>query len=168
MSWAAFYFLASLATVFFAYGGVKQAGRKQHIIGAHALFWAWVASWAARNITGNISPVEWYAVIDIAMLIVFGGLMFWRRAIWACICVFLHAGMAVAHVRYYYDAMPRGDYLELTNILFFLSLVTLISAITTGRFTWGEAVDRFLPRPFGYTFSGLVVPRNADSRRSLA
>lgn len=165
MNWAAFYFWASIITVFIVVGGPRHPGRRQHIIAAIVLLGSWIASWVSRNITGDISPVTSYIIVDIALISVFGWLMFLKRAIWACFCVLLTTASIVYHGRYYFSQITERGYIEATNILFLAMLIVVSIAGTTGRYAWGEFVDRLFPRPWGYTFSGLVFPRDPDRIR---
>lgn len=165
--WGWFYLSAVGLTLFHAvFPAIPFRGR-QHALGAEIIAVSWLCAHAARQVMNDPTPLAAYAFIDVITAWVFLTVALRRRAIWAAMCVIIHAGMGTLHLVYF--AMGEGHdygYIVVLNGLFCCALLTINTAIFAGRHEWGSRLDQWLHhRASGWTFSGLRVSRCGHHRR---
>lgn len=159
--WGWFYFLSVMATLFHSLVPIIPRRARHQTLGAEIIAVSWFASLLARHLTGDDTPTELYAGIDLTT----GGIMLViaqkKRAIWAAVCVLLHCAMGVLHLAYFIggEVNPVG-YIWILNSLFLTSLIAINLAIFAGRHEWGERIDElFVARFRGWSWTGLRTPR---------
>lgn len=121
---------------------VIQKHGRQHAWGAKILLSTAAASMIARDITGDPSPVHFYAAIDVAAIIAFSVIMTRKQAAWAALCVILHSAMLASHF-YAFEAGAAAQtfYRWMLGVLQFSSVLTVFTATIVGRHDWGERFD---------------------------
>ena len=168
--WWTFHSLAVALTMVHAYLPLTSRVGKQHVIGAETICLSWIACQIVRTVTGDRTPIEIYALIDVIVAGVFLHMALRNRAVWAAFIVILQGMMTALHlVRFVMVGDERVldyGYLWVLNSLFFLTLVTTNIATAVGRHAWGRMVDEFFVARFrGWTWSGLRIPRNSSPER---
>lgn len=161
MNWAAFHFWSAVFVLAYTLIDARPKVGVQHMRGAEIMLGTWGASWAARNMLSDISPLEAYASIDMMAVVIFAVMMNRHRALWAAICVLLHAAMLVLHFAYYLTGqINQGFYLWALGALFSMSVLTVLLATAAGRHEWGLRLDSFIMARFGsWSWSGLIRSR---------
>lgn len=175
-NWGTFYLLAVIFTLAHSLLRVDIGRRpfrlrvivepligRNHTFGAEIIAASWLASWAAREITGDQSPLSIYAGIDAATIIAFSVPMLRKKAVWAAVCVILHAVMLFLHLAHFVtDESNFWLYVRVLNGLFLASLIAINVATAAGRHAWGERLDSVCMATFpGWSWSGIRIPRRA-------
>ena len=170
MDWDAFHFWMSFGCMCYALSDARPHVGRQHALGAEVIFGVWVASWAARNILSDVTPLAAYASIDLFAAIVFATLTARRKAIWSALLVILHGAMLLLHLAYFVSGrVNEGLYAWFINTLFFLSVLTVFTATAAGRHAWGERLDSFLmARLRGWTWTGFIRFRKPSDFKAVA
>lgn len=170
MNWAAVHFWSAIMVLAYTLIDARPKVGRQHTLGAEILLGTWVASWAARNVLSDTSPLEAYVSIDMMAIIVFSVLMTRRRALWAALCVIFHVAMLVLHFAFYLTGqINQGLYLWTLGVLFSASVLTVILATAAGRHEWGVRLDNFIMARFGrWSWSGLIRSRIQDYKAKVA
>lgn len=118
-------------------------GRNQ-LLGAEIMVAQWMVMESCRRMTGDLSPVEINAVVDGVTSALFLLIALRKRAAWAAVCFLIHVSMLVLHLAYFSNGETSEiGYISILNVLFGASLVTIITAIWTGRHEVGSRVDDF-------------------------
>lgn len=170
MNWAAVHFWSAVVTLAYTLIDARPRVGRQHTLGAELLLSTWVASWAARNLMADISPLEAYASIDMVAIIVFATLMKRRRALWAALCVLFHAAMLVLHFAFCLTGqINQGFYLWALGVLFSASVLTVLLATAAGRHEWGVKLDNLVMARFGrWSWSGIIRSRLPSHQSTVA
>ena len=151
--WGWFYMIAVILTVIHAILPGCNSGLRR---GALVIGLSWLASAVSRDVLGSAAPLAFYALIDVFVGLAMASIAIQNKAIWAALCVVLHALMGILHVAQF---LSGGDtvyaYLVILNGLFLLSLITLNLAILAARYEWASRLlDVHFLACFGWRFSG--------------
>lgn len=164
--WGWFYLLAVIGTVMHSLLPIIPLRMRHHSFGAEIIAASYIASFFAREITGDATPLEVYASIDVLTALAFLFVALNNQAVWAAICVVLHALMGFLHLAHFITQQANEvAYLWILNTLFLLAIVTVNTAIIVGRRAWGAKVDQFfVPLLGGWNFSGVGKYRLPDNK----
>lgn len=164
--WGWFYLIAVILTLFHSVVPATPLRGRQHALGAEIIAMSWLCSYFARAATNDATPLVAYAFIDAMTAWGFLFIAIRRKAIWASLCVILHAMMGALHLAFFAVGQGKdGDYIFALNGLFLSALLIINVAIFAGRHEWGSKLDSWLVhRAGGWTFSGLRVSRGAHHR----
>lgn len=155
--WAWFYLTCVVVTLAHAHFPILPKRLIHHACGSEFIAASWGASFLARYFLGDPTPLAAYAIIDTATALAFLVLALRNEAVWAAICVIIHALMCALHLSFYLTGETSDTgYIWLLNSLFFAALLVINFAILAGRHSWGERIDdRFGSHLRGWTFSGV-------------
>lgn len=165
--WSEFWGLATLATWLYSHLPMRPLYARSHCLGGDVMLVQWFVCEVARRRYGDLSPIEFNAVIDAITAAVFLCIALRDRAAWAAACFLLHVAMIVLHFAFFMggEANERG-YIVMLNGLFGMSLLSVNTAIWAGRHAGlGERMDHFFSSRWPqWTFSGLGPARLARHR----
>lgn len=154
--WGTFYAVAVSATLLHSVSSIRR-GKTRHAAGGVIILLSWVASYFARDVLHDPTPLIAYAGIDTVTAFAFLLVAIRYEAAWAGICVIIHAVMCALHLSFFVTGEGNTlGYLWILNSLFLTALIVINTAILAGRFSWGAYVDDlFASRLGGWTFSGV-------------
>lgn len=160
--WGVFYIAAVAGTMVHALIPLSKTKGRQHVLGAEIIALSWSASFVARDVMGDPTPLVAYSMIDVVTTAAFLTVALQKKAVWAAICVILHAAMVFLHLAHFINRGSDLNYVWLLNSLFLIALLTINGAILVGRYEPLARMDRFVVhRLRGWTFSGFRFPRMA-------
>lgn len=159
--WGTFYASAVFLTLIHSMVPIMPKRLRHHTVGAEIITLTWIGSLLSREITGDLTPLEAFAAIDVAAAGAFLWVAVAKKAIWAAVCVVIHAAMSALHLAQKIAQVSDYSYLVILNGLFLASLIVINVAIVVARHSWGRHVDQFfMAVSGGWNWSGAREHRN--------
>lgn len=170
MDWHLFHLTLAFAALGYAVWDMRPLVGRQFLFGAEIHLAVIVLSWLARKVSGDISPVALYTLIDMAAASAFAIIMFRKKAIWAALCVILHSVMLALHFAFFIAGkISQAIYLWTLGVLTFAVFITIVIGTAAGRHEFGRAWDKALAHRFrGWSVSGTFEPRIETYKRKVA
>lgn len=132
--WGWFYVVLVVFTVGHSVYPENPKSEAHHVEGARIITIQWLCSFIVTRMTGDLTPIEFYSIIDAVSAFLFLQIAVKNKALWAAYCVILHTSMSLLHVSLFITGEAfETAYQWILNTMFLAVLIIINTAIFAGR-----------------------------------